>query len=309
MKDILLYAYHVSVDNIKEYREYSVFEWNDQYYYFTKLKRSKEEFEDLLKVVEELLKKQVPVFNLIANVNNEFITMVGNDAYVLIEVNDDTHEYGILDMIERDKVVGLSDKKSVMYRNEWAKLWSEKVDYLEYQVHEMGKDYPVILNSFSYYVGLAENAICYVKHIEKLMDVPKKLPIVLSHRRVKYPNYRLNYDNPLNFIFDIEVRDIAEYLKSMALENKQFALIDLKSYIDLRQPDLYNMCMLYARLVYPSYYFDLHEKIINQDEKEDCLIPIIDQVDEMESFLRDAWFIMKNYVPIEPIAWLLKKEL
>ena len=39
--------------------------------------------------------------------------------------------------------------------------------------------------------------------------------IVLSHRRVFYPNYKLNYLNPLSFVFDLEVRDVAEYLKAM----------------------------------------------------------------------------------------------
>ena len=308
MKDILWYFYHISIEDLQEYPEYSVFSFYDKTYYFTRIKRSKEELDDLLQVCEELLKKRIPVYSFIQNVPGAFVTLVEDKPYILLEVTDAKHEYGILDMMERNSLVHLRTQKRVLYRNEWAQLWSEKVDYLEYQVHELGKSYPVILSSFSYFVGLAENAICYVNHVER--TYPKNsYDLVLSHKRVMYPNYRLNYDNPLNFIFDIEVRDIAEYLKSMALEEPKYALIDLKTYFAMRKPDVYQASMLYARLLYPSYYFDLHEKIMNQDKKEDVLLSIIDQVDEYEKFMKQAWFVIREFVLIEPISWILKKEL
>ena len=64
--------------------------------------------------------------------------------------------------------------------------------------------------------------------------------------------------------------------------------------------------MLYARLFYPSYYFDYHEKIINQNTSENVLLPILDRVDEYETFLKDAWYLIHGFVPIEPILWILK---
>lgn len=308
MKEIILYAYHIEVENLKEYKEYSVFEYQKSYFYFTKLKRNEKEFQELLDVMLELERRNLQVFPFMLNVNHTFITMVENTPYVLIKVDKPTKEYGIYEIIAFQNNVRLNAKNSSLYRNEWANLWSEKVDYLEYQVHELGKNYPIILNSFSYFIGLAETAICYVKYIEKRIPTPKNLPIVLSHKRVNYPNIRLNFDNPLNFIFDIEVRDIASYIKSMFFEEKESAFIDLKAYIDLKKPDLYNITMLYARLIYPSYYFDLHEKIIHQDEKEEKLLPIIDSVDDYLDFLKRVWQLFREYVPIEPIPWILKKE-
>jgi len=309
MKENILYAYHIEVDNIMDYQGYSSFKYQEKDYYFTKLKRSEKEFQELLLVMEELLKKGVNIFPFIKNVNGSFVTLVGQDTYVLVMVTDALKEYGILDILDFQKLFVLNDNKSAMYRNEWGRLWSSKVDYFEYQVHELGKSYPIILNSFSYYVGLAENAICFVKSIEKKFPVPSKLPVVLSHRRVVYPNYRLNFDNPLNFIFDIEVRDIASYIKSMFFSDKEAAMIDLKAYLDLRKPDAYSLNMLYARLLYPSYYFDLHEKIFEQEEKEECLLPIIELADNYEQFLKDVWYLFSKYVFIEPIPWLIKKEL
>ncbi len=308
MKENILYAYHLNIENIKEYNEYSVFEFNEKSYYFTKVKRSKEEFQELLDVISELEQKKIPIFSFIANINGSFITMVNNEAYVLVEVDNPLHEYSLTDILERNQKVILNAKKNSLYRNEWGRLWSEKIDYLEYQVFEMGKKYPIILNSFSYFVGLAENAVCYVNNATKIAH-PINIPIVLSHKRITFPNFRLNYDNPLNFIFDLEVRDIAEYLKNMVFKEDSLPLIELKAFIELRHPDLYSLSMLYARLLYPSYYFDLHEKIINKDENEEELLPIIDAIPKQEKFLKEAWYLIRNYAPIEGIEWIIKKEL
>ena len=42
----------------------------------------------------------------------------------------------------------------------------------------------------------------------------KEYLLTLCHKRVYYPTYKLNYYNPLSFIFDLRVRDIASYLKN-----------------------------------------------------------------------------------------------
>jgi len=308
MKENILYAYHIEVDNLKDFKEYSVFQKNGVYYYFTMLKRDEKEFQELLDVMTELRNNNISILEFIPNMSGVFITLVDNVPYVLVKVDNPSIEYGLLEIMTFQKKLILNNIKSSLYRNVWANLWSNKVDYFEYQVHELGKNYPIIINSFSYYVGLAETAISYVKSIEKKIPMPKDTPIVLSHRRVNYPNIRLNFDNPLNFIFDIEARDIASFIKSMFFLEPEEALIDLKAYINIRKPDVYSLSMLYARLLYPSYYFDLHEKIIHHEEKEEALLSIIDKVDDYELFLKNVWLLINQYVPLEPISWILKKE-
>ncbi len=308
MKENILYAYHMKIDEIEEEKDYAFFSYQNNSYYFTKIKRNEKEFQELLAIIQELRKKNIPIFPFVLNYYGSYVTMVENIPYVLVEVTQPQKEYGILEMMEFQKLLVLTNEKSSLYRNEWASLWAEKVDYFEYQVHEMGKKYPIILNTFSYYVGLAENAISYAKLVEKRIPKPQNLPIVLSHRRVSYPNYRLNYDNPLNFIFDLEVRDIASYIKSMFFEDEDLAIIDLETFVKLRKPDLYSLSMLYARLLYPSYYFDAHVKIMEYKEKETILLSLIDKIDAYEKFLQKVWYMLRKYAPLEPIAWLLKKE-
>lgn len=306
MKENILYAYHVLIDNITEYREYSVFEYKQKKYYFTKWKRSLEEFQELLNLIYELQIRKIPAFSFIINVEGNYLTNINEDLYVLIEVDNPLHEYGLTDMLGRNKILRLNRKKSMLYRNNWKQLWSEKVDYLEYQISEMGKKYPIILNSFSYFAGLAENAICYLNNLSLSTD---NLPVVLAHRRVSFPNLRLNYDNPLNFIFDVEVRDVAEYIKSMVFINEELSYIELKAFLDISHSDFNSLILLYARLLYPSYYFDLHEKIINEDEAEESLLKVIDFIPRQEIFLKKAWNIINDYIPIPSISWLIEKEL
>ena len=128
MKEILWYYYHISVEDLQEYLEYSVFSLHDKTYYFTRVKRSKEELDDLLQVIDELLKRGIPVYSFIQNIQGSFVTIIEDKSYILLEVTEPRYEYGILDMMERNNALHLRMQKRILYRNEWTRLWSEKVD-------------------------------------------------------------------------------------------------------------------------------------------------------------------------------------
>ena len=165
----------------------------------------------------------------------------------------------------------------------------------------------MILNSFSYYIGLAENAISYINRANELYknDLYK---VTLSHRRIFYPNTKLNYFNPISFIFDLDVRDVAEYIKVMFFKNED-ALLELITYLKITKLSNYSYHMLYARLLYPSYYFDIYENIMNNNELEENLLPIIKKVEEYELFLKNSYLEISKYTEIDKIEWIIKKEL
>lgn len=303
MKDYIKRNYNLSVSELKEFEDYSFFEWNKKIYYFFKTTRSQKEIEEILILTEESIAKGIAVMKPIRNIYNSYITKIDKNDYILLEAEKTNTEYSIIDIIKRQSNQVITRDYNMLDRSNWYDLWSKKMDYLEYQVHELGKKYPVILSSFNYFDALAENAISYVREAQKYKTPIKK---VLSHKRIMYPNLNVNYDNPLSFVIDIEVRDISEFIKHMALENIDYALIDLKSYIEIVKPDIYSLSMLYARLLYPSYYFDAQEKIINENSDEKQIIKIIDQINSYEVFLKKAWELIRSYVPIEEIEWVLK---
>ena len=64
-----------------------------------------------------------------------------------------------------------------------------------------------------------------------------------------------------------------------------------------------------ARMIYPTYYFDIYEKIMNKSLEEEALIPIIEKNSSYEIFLKDSFLEISKYAPLERIEWLLQKEL
>ena len=85
-----------------------------------------------------------------------------------------------------------------------------------------------------------------------------------------------------------------------------------KKYLYLKKYvlDNYEANMLYARLLYPSYYFDKYESIIEDKEDEDDLLDIINKINEYELFIKDIYIILSKNYKIEKVEWLInKKEL
>ncbi len=309
MKELLYRYYLIKLSDYKEDTKDSLyFTINDKKYHFFVVHRDLEEIEDILKITDDLLKRNVLIYSPIKNINGSFITIENNNYYVLLDESGDNKEITLLEIIDfTNKTRIINNIKSKLYRNDWYTLWQEKINYLEYQVSELGKQYPVIVSSFSYYRGLSENALCYVKYLEN-KNIIKNDNLVISHQRMHYLEYANTYLNPFSIVIDRDLRDISEYLKSMALENNNYALIDLKTYMNLRKPSFYEASMLYARLIFPTYYFDKQESIINNNDKEDDLLKIIIKKDQMEDFLNEAYKIIQKYQPIDEIVWLNKSN-
>lgn len=308
MKDIINYYYNFNIESTEDWDNIFCFTYQNEKFYFVPLKRTEKELMDLVEIIKELKLRKIECHDFILNKFGRLVTNVYEANYILLKpIGDIYEEYEISDMLKLNQKLILTPNKSNLYRNSWSKLWSDKIDYFEYQIHELGKGHEIILDSFSYYIGLGENAISYVNNT--LLKHPKTPldRISLSHRRIKYPNYKLNFLNPLSFIFDLEVRDIAEYLKS-AFFQKRDALSYLKETLRITNFSIYSLELLFARLLYPSYYFDIYEQVMNNLESEEKLIPIIEKSEEYEEFLKDAYLEINKYAPIERIDWLLNKK-
>ena len=308
MKDMINYYYNFNVESVEDWDTIYTFKWQNENFYFVPLKRSERELIDLTLVSKELKTRGIECHDLIINKFGKLITNIYEANYILLKpIGNIDEEYDLQSMIKINNSLVLNPNKSNLYRNSWAKLWSDKIDYFEYQVHELGRGKEIILDSFSYYIGLGENAISYIDNTNRKYKKTGLDRICLSHRRIKYPNYKLNYLNPLSFIFDLEVRDIAEYIKSAFFAGEN-ALSYLKEALAITKFSIYSLELLYARLLYPSYYFDIYEKIMNNEEEEEKLIPIIEASDAYEEFLKNAYIEINKYAPIEGISWILDKK-
>jgi len=309
MKEIINYYYNFNIDKIEDYKNYSYFNYYNEDFYFVFFNRTMDELRDIVNICIEMKEKNIKVHDIILNRDKELITKVGDNFYLLFKLN--VNKYQIIDFInvcEFSNKFKLNKYNSKLYRNNWGELWSKKIDYLEYQIKELGRDKKIILDSFSYYIGLAENAISYVNKINKVIGISEYDKVTLSHRRIFFPNTVLNYLNPLSFIYDLEVRDVAEYLK-MGFFSNEDSLLDLKTFLKIKKLTPYSYHMLYARLIYPSYYFDLYEDVMNNNGDEEKIINIVNKVNEYEYFLKMAYQEINQYTSLEKIDWIIKKEL
>ncbi len=306
MKETIHFFYNIEVDDIEEKDGKYHFYYHNRDYFFVYYNRLPEELEDILKCCKSMKDVGIDCHDIILNKDRQVLTKVGDFNYILFAVSNSQEKYDIVDISEMNKKLILGNQNSKLYRNNWGALWSAKIDYFEYQIREIGKEKYTILESFSYYVGLAENAISYVNKINENYQKSYYDKVVLAHRRIFYPNIKLNYLNPLSFIFDLEVRDIAEYLKALFFsESDLTAIEELALYLRVNHLSLYSLQMLYARLLYPSYYFDIYEQIMNNEKEETSLLPILNKVNEYEQFLKQAYIEMTKYAPIEKIDWII----
>lgn len=305
MKDTISFYYNIDIDTLEEKDGKYHFKYQNRDFFFVFFNRNLEELEDLLDCISEMQKKGIDIHGILINKDNSILTKINEYNYILFSVNNCSETYDIFDIIDMNNKLTLNNYNSKLYRNNWENLWMQKVDYFEYQIRELGLDKQVIKNSFSYYIGLAENAISYVHNVK--LKYPSQGTIVLSHRRIFYPNYKLNYLNPLSFIFDLEVRDIAEYLKAMFFseDDESEVLEELKSFLKIKRLTIYEYNMLYARLLYPSYYFDIYEEVMNKERSEEDLLKIISKNKNFEEFLKKAYLEITKYAILEKVEWII----
>ena len=305
MKDTISFYYNIDIDTLEEKDGKYHFKYQNRDFFFVFFNRNLEELEDLLDCISEMQKKGIDVHGILINKDNSILTKINEYNYILFSVNNCSETYDTFDIIDMNNKLTLNNCNSKLYINNWENLWMQKVDYFEYQIRELGLDKQVIKNSFSYYIGLAENAISYVHNVK--LKYPSQGTIVLSHRRIFYPNYKLNYLNPLSFIFDLEVRDIAEYLKAMFFsdDDESEVLEELKSFLKIKRLTIYEYNMFYARLLYPSYYFDIYEEVMNKERSEEDLLKIISKNKNFEEFLKKAYLEITKYAILEKVEWII----
>lgn len=303
MKESIESNYNIQIDYLNDENGLYSFKYRNEDYIFTFCNRNKNELEEIVKCTEELKRLKIKTLLFVANISNDIITKINDTNYILLKVPVNYKErIDLTDIIDNNKKLILKESYLNLYRNNWAKLWIEKINYYEYQIREMGKDKETILDTFGYYESMAINAIQLVNKVENQYQKSRD-KVTLSHRRIHYPNYSLNYFNPLNFIFDLEVRDIAEYIKADFFYGEE-SFFDLKTYLESVRLSPYGYQMFYARLLYPSYYFDAYDKVMNEKMSQECLIKIIEKSNEYEEFLKKAYLEISKYANIDKINWL-----
>lgn len=297
MKNAIIYYYNLTPEcfAIKDKDTYS-FYIDYEKFYLKKLKRPKEDLDEIMKIVSTYSSN---FHKIILNRDMSPLTIIDETPYVLIKINGpENDEVDIQNIIMHIPY----NETTILDRTSWGTLWSEKIDYLEYQVSELATKKEIIRSSFSYYVGLAENAIEYFNMLGKI-----DLPHVVSHKRIDNLT-SLNFYDPLDIVVDYRVRDIASYLKTKFFQDNKDILKEVDIMISKSNLTNLEYNLLFARLLYPSYYFDELYRVLEKDTSEETLLKYIDHIDDYEQFLKTIFAkFIKNSSMIK-IDWLIEEH-
>jgi len=301
MNNYINYYYELYPDKITEDSLKYSFVLNGEKYYFIIYDRDINELETIVKLNKEMIARNSLVHEIILNKDGKAVTLVDGYYYSLLRV-----------YVNENKTVDLSDivfmsnnndgisPNNIIGRTNWSSLWEVKLDYFEYQVGHLIKRYPYIYKTVDYYIGLGENAISYVKKIESSNEFMSILSV--CHKRVGVNSTLFDLYNPFNLIIDYKVRDIAEYIKD-AFFNDFDVYFLLDKLFKMYRFDKVTLELLFSRLLFPSYYFDLYENILEKDLNENLIQNIIKKSSKYEDFLRN---IMQG-MSLEKIEWINKR--
>lgn len=298
MNNFIEYFYGIKVDKIVYEKNSYSFIYN-RYFYKLYVFDNSSNTDFLINVNKKMLGNTL-VSEIIKNRNGEVLSIYNNIGYILMRIYVNVNKG-----ISLKEVVSLSNS---LYKDKlminWGNLWERKMDYLEDLINENGKKYPLIVDSFNYFVGLAENAISYYNTI--LIDENYKFGI--SHRKIKIDDTIEELYNPLNIIFDYKVRDVAEYMKISFFNGNKNALNEFIWYLNNNYLSIMEAKLLIARLLYPSFYFDMYEDIMIDEKEEKIITNILTKIDEYEIYLAKLIEMISSKYGVDDILWLKKSN-
>lgn len=285
----------------------NVYKKNNEYYFFIKnskfymkeYTRKEEEIDLLLKISNKLYQNGIKVNTFITNKEGNILTNINKKKYVLLKVNTiECEELCLEDIVIFSELIKIENKNNEL---NIAISWKKRIDILEKQVIEYNKEYPIILQSFNYYIGLAENAISY---LEFLKDKIINEKLVLSHEKIYADTTIKEIYDPLLFIFDYKSRDISNYIKNK-FQKHENVIDELEELVYKKRIDENECIIIIARMLYPDYYFDVIEKMISLKEEDIKIMDIIKKIKDYEKLLEDIFNVLNKYYNIPKINWLV----
>lgn len=304
MKNLINYFYNLNIDNIYNKDNIYYFYYNDELYHFyiytTNVKNI-----DFVKDINDSLKNDTLVHEIIVNKDNSILTYYNNIPYILCRVNININKPISLGEISYLSSKTINTSVKIKY-NSWQELWSIKMDYLETLINENGKKYPIIVDSFNYFVGLAENAISYYNNLSNKEINPNSL--IISHRIININDTVYSLYDPVNITIDHKSRDVAEYIKYSFFNNNTNIFQELNIYFKYNYYSKDDIIMLLSRVLYPSFYFNMYEDIMINNAEEKMITDITSKLDKYELYLNSIFKYFNNYYNIPYVDWLNRKK-
>lgn len=290
MKNLINYYYDLNIKTFKKIGGKFVFEINNKLYEFIPFYGDVNIF---YKNYLTVLRSNKYCHEIVFNNQKNILTFYEGKSYLLLRKNLSMDNRVDLNEIVTYDIPVYSESKL-----EWKKLWKEKIDYYEYQMSQLSHKYKLLKNSFDYYIGLSENAISLLNYIKE-----KDIRLYMCHRRINHNEKLDSFFNPINFVVDNLGRDVGEYIKiNFFTEDLNFD--GIYNYIDKLAFNESESILFFARLMYPSYYFDVYDQIVQGNVSEQKIESYIQKNVSYETLLKNIYNYLKLHFTFPEIEWL-----
>ena len=150
MNNFIEYFYNIKLDKIVKYDGFYSFVHCGNLYKLYILNSDEYNIKFLINIKDKLANNTL-ISEIIYNKNNEIVTFYNGISYLLIKIFVNVNKD-----ITLEEISSLSNSLCIQNINvNWGKLWSEKIDYLESLIYENGRKFPLLVDSFNYFIGLA----------------------------------------------------------------------------------------------------------------------------------------------------------
>ena len=289
IKDLIEYYYRFSEIKLHKKGQQYMFDYNGDTYFFSPLYRTEREIYEIFRIVANNQEYD----QIVENIYKHLVTVVYQKKYIMTKKS----------RVKKNVFMHLIDNHYININNleidhsNWVYLWEKKIDNIEYQMSHIENKYPLLNSSIDYYIGMAENAILYIKtSLGISQNINKK---TISHIRFLDDNY----NNPQNIVIDYKSRDIAEYLK-YAFFKEKYSYDEINLLLNKIYLDEIAIRLIYGRLLFPTFYFDLYDKIINNQAGEKELLLVINKNVEYEDYLENIYNLLNSKKKIPKITWI-----
>lgn len=268
MKEFIEYNYDLRCDDLAILNNLLYFKHLDKFYIISNFNRDEVEFE---KVLNYLISNNLKSLKVVMNKNGSYISEFNGKKYVLMESDCEN------EIIDFPICIG----GLINENNYWNEIWENRVVQLEKHKSELSlnKDIFYILN---YYIGLIE--ICIYNYNLLIRKYGQKNGLSIQHNRIEFPMYSFSYYNPVNYLFDFEFRDFAEYLK-MRFFYSDFSTDEAISVIDNYNFDNFSINMFFVRLIYPTYFLELYDMQNKNNVYSDLFYDLLKKSSQYENFI------------------------
>lgn len=306
MKNTINYYYNLNPNKINQQFHFYYFYVDQELYYFTIYTRKSKDIQAIYDFNQEMLQRNILVHEIINNRTNTILTYINQIPYILLKISININKFISLAEINYLSNIYIPYRNELM-RSNWAVLWANKIDYLEYHNEQNYQKYPLLSNSFNYFIGLAENAISYLNHAVASLKPEKSDIGVISHDIITLDDTIYSLYDPQNIIIDHKARDVAEYIKISFFRDNYSIFDELDEYFKHNYFSFYGIHLLIARILYPSFYFEIYDEIVRNQVNESAILKITSRISEYEKYLADIFGYFHRYYHIEDIGWLKKR--